>query len=89
LSRRLFGQAGSQPTSSERTHVRDELFDDNEEIDEIFARSDNQRQDVPLVHEGETLEQGRNTGPNIGEALEPTPLTPKIPSVFLTNLCSF
>jgi predicted MPP superfamily phosphohydrolase len=74
LSRRFFGQVGSQPTSSERTHVRDELFDDNEEIDEIFARSDNQRQDVPLVHEGETLEQGRNTGPNIGEALEPTPL---------------
>jgi predicted MPP superfamily phosphohydrolase len=74
LSRRLFGQVGLQPTSSERTHVRDELFDDNEEIDEIFARSDNQRQDVPLVHEGEILEQGRNTGPNIGEALEPTPL---------------
>jgi hypothetical protein len=74
LSRRLFGQVGLQPTSLERTYVRDELFDDNEEIDEIFARSDNQRQDVPLVHEGETLEQGRNTGPNIGEALEPTPL---------------
>jgi hypothetical protein len=71
LSRRIFRQVRS--ISSKK---RDELFNDNEEIDEFFARSDDQRQNVALVHEGEASKQERNARIHIGEASGPAPLTP-------------